>query len=356
MIVRGVLSGKPCAWFAPSHKMAREAWTILTSRLWPVVVYKNESDKIIRAVTGGSLELWSLEDPDAGRGRGYALVVVDEAARVPKLEYSWQNAIRPALADYRGSAWFLSTPRGRNFFWHLFRTAEYSEEWYSAQRPTAENPYISADEINAAREELPERVWLQEFAAEFVESEGSVFRGVLEAAKAQPEGPTEGAEYVFGVDWGKFEDFTVIQVLDITRRRHVWQERFRRIDWHLQVERLRSLCERYKPVAIIAERNAAGDPIIERLVRDGLPVRPFTTTLESKKKAIEALALAIERGDIELLDDPVLVGELLSFEAKRLPSGLLRYQAPEGQHDDCVMALAMAWQGIVGARANIRWL
>jgi hypothetical protein len=79
-----------------------------------------------------------------------------------------------------------------------------------------------------------------------------------------------------------------------------------------------------------------------------LPVQPFTTTHASKAQAIEALALAFERGEILIVNDPVLVRELVAYQAERLPSGLLRYGAPSGQHDDTVMALALAWSAVSG--------
>jgi hypothetical protein len=61
---------------------------------------------------------------------------------------------------------------------------------------------------------------------------------------------------------------------------------------------------------------------------------------------MEALALAFERGTIRIPNDPALLGELQASEAKSLPSGMTRYAAPEGLHDDCVMSLALAWQGL----------
>ena len=75
-------------------------------------------------------------------------------------------------------------------------------------------------------------------------------------------------------------------------------------------------------------------------------MQPFTTTNASKAQAVETLALAFERGDIRILNDAVLVGELVAYQAERLPSGLLRYGAPSGQNDDTVMALAMAWSAV----------
>src|SRR5690348_8160825 len=125
-------------------------------------------------------------------------------------------------------------------------------------------------------------------------------------------------------------------------------DRSNRVDYSLQCERLKALSERWQPQQIIAEQNSVGQPVIEQLTRDGLRIHPFTTTQTSKAKAIEALALAFERGDIRILNDPVLVSELVAYQAEPLPSGLLRYGAPAGQHDDTVMALAIAWSAVSG--------
>src|SRR5215470_584176 len=120
----------------------------------------------------------------------------------------------------------------------------------------------------------------------------------------------------------------------------------------MQCERLKALAEQWQPEQILAEQNSIGQPIIEQLERDGLRIQAFTTTNASKAQAIEALALAFERGDIRILNDPVLVSELVAYQAERLPSGLLRYGAPAGQHDDTVMALAIAW-GAVGSQHRL---
>jgi hypothetical protein len=81
-------------------------------------------------------------------------------------------------------------------------------------------------------------------------------------------------------------------------------------------------------------------------------VQPFQTTNATKTAAIDGLALAFEQDAIRIINDPVLVGELQAYEMERLPSGLLRYSAPEGMHDDCVMSLAIGWTGVV----NTPWL
>jgi hypothetical protein len=59
--------------------------------------------------------------------------VVDEAAMIPTLQEAWQQSIRPTLTDLRGSAWFLSTPKGMNYFKVLFDLGQDSErdDWAS---------------------------------------------------------------------------------------------------------------------------------------------------------------------------------------------------------------------------------
>jgi len=76
-----------------------------------------------------------------------------------------------------------------------------------------------------------------------------------------------------------------------------------------------------------------------------LPVYPFRTTNASKAAIIDGLALALEREEVRLLPHEVLLNEMLSYQAERLPSGLMRYSAPDGAHDDCVIALALAYYG-----------
>ncbi len=192
--------------------------------------------------------------------------------------------------------------------------------------------------------ELTERRFAQEILAQFLDDAGGVFRGVLACATLEktPD-PDPSHTYVIGCDWGKSNDYTVFAVVDVTARTLVALDRSNRVDYTVQRGRLQALSEHWKPASVIAESNSMGQPIIEALARSGLPVRSFTTTNASKAVIIEALALAFERKDITILNTPVLTAELQAYEAQKLPSGLTRYSAPEGMHDDCVMGLALAW-------------
>lgn len=338
----------PVAWFSPTYKLLIDVWREAVRMFAPLTVRRSVQERRLEFLTGGLLEFWSMDNPDAGRGRKYKRLVVDEAALMPDLLGAWNYAMRPTLVDYQGDAFFLSTPKGRNGFWQMWQWGQdpAQPEWCSWQMPTASNPLIAPSEIDAMRLSLPERVFAQEVLAEFLEDGGGVFRGVAKAATAQgQERATEHGQYVFGVDWGKHEDFTVISVVDAASGAMAYLDRFNEIDYTIQTQRLRALYERFHPLQIIAEQNSIGDPLIEQLRRDGLPVQPFVTTNATKTAVIDGLALAFERGEIQILNDPVLIGELQAYQMERLPSGLLRYGAPAGMHDDCVMSLALAWYG-----------
>jgi phage terminase large subunit-like protein len=200
-----------------------------------------------------------------------------------------------------------------------------------------------------AKDRMPERTYRQEWLAEFIEDGGIVFRHIDQAATAIPqESAQAGHQYVFGVDFGRLEDYTVVSVIDVTDRALVHIDRFNTIDWTLQVGRIAALYDRFQPTTIVAERNSMGDPVINMLYERDLPVLPFTTTNATKQTIIDGLALAFEQSQIRILKDNVLINELQAYEATQLPSGLVRYGAPSGSHDDCVMSLALAWHGASG--------
>ncbi|GAB4573107.1 MAG: hypothetical protein Kow0077_14470 [Anaerolineae bacterium] len=330
-------------WVAPTYGVADAVWRSLKGALEGVWVEKQEQGRRLVLPGGGVIQVRSGHDPDALRGAGLDFAVLDEAAFMP--ETVWTGAIRPALSDRQGRALFLSTPNGLNWFHRLYLRGQdpLHPDWASFHHPTSANPFIPPGEIDAARRDMPDRWFRQEYLAEFIEDAGQVFRNIDAVCTAAPGTPQAGRRYVVGIDWGRVEDFTVFAVMDIEAGRLVALERFRQISWAQQRDRLRALVARWQPVAIWAEANSIGSVNIEALQASGLPVRPFQTTAQSKAPLIEGLALAMEQGTITLLDDPVLRGELNAYALERLPSGMYRYGAPEGLHDDTVIAVALAW-------------
>ena len=344
-LCKAALEGKPAAWFAPTYKQASPVFRELQLRLKPVISSQDKQERHIALITGGEIDVWSLDGPDAGRGRAYRRVVIDEAAIVPNLRDAWQQSIRAQLTDYQGDAWFLSTPKGiASPFHELFQRGRdpLQTEWAAWHMPTSTNPHIVASEIESARADMTDLAFAQEYLAEFVSWEGAVFRRILDAVMPCPEHIPAA---VIGVDWGRVNDYTVFVAMSATG--HVLgMDRFRGIEYALQRMRLAEFWRRHRLPVIVAESNSIGGPVIEQLQRDGLPVRAFVTTAASKSAIVEALALAFERTLIHIPDDVVLIGELQAYEGKPTPSGMVRYSAPEGCHDDTVMALAIAWAGL----------
>ncbi len=332
-------------WVAPSYKMAGVGWRLLRqlAQQLPGVEIR-QGDQLIHLPGGGSVQVRSADDPQSLRGEGLDFLVLDECAFIQ--EIAWTEALRPALSDRQGSALFISTPKGRNWFWRLWMRGQADDdpEWRSWQFATQTNPYIVPAELEAAQRSLPERVWRQEYMAEFVDDAGGVFRRVVESATLTPMTmPLSGHTYVAGVDWALHNDFTVITIIDATDQTVAYMDRYNGVDYTVQRQRIAALCERFGVQAILSEDNAMGGPNNEELQSAGLPLRRFTTTHSTKANLIEALAAAFERSALRILNDPILVAELQAYEVQRTPSGLVRYGAPAGIHDDCVISVALAW-------------
>lgn len=355
MCIATALHGGRAWWVAPSYPVASVGWRGVKALAVQIPGAEiRHVDRLITLPGGGTVQVRSADNPDSLRGEGLDFVALDECAFIK--EAAWNEALRPALSDRQGKALFISTPKGRNWFWRLWSLgmSDDDPDWQAWRFPTGNNPYIPQSEVDAAQANLPERIFQQEYMAEFIDDAGGVFRRVMAAATSEPrEEAEQDHEYVFGIDWGKHQDFTVISVLDATDRRQVHLDRYNRIDYQTQIGRLQGLYKRFHPKTIVAERNSMGEPLIEQLTRMGMRVTPFTTTNASKQEAIDALALAFERDDLTILPDPTQIAELQAFEATRLPSGMLRYEAPEGMHDDTVIALALSWQAIARRRTFI---
>jgi hypothetical protein len=353
------IKGQQVAYFAPSYKMTQETWRQIMWRLKEVISHASKTEGRMELVSGGSIDLWSLSTTSAEsvRGRKYHFVVIDEAGMVVNLHTAWDEVIRPLLVDYRGGALFTSTPKGRNFFYDLYMRGKDPAqlEWDSWNYPSVANPYVHPDEIESARANTVERAFRQEYLAEFVEDAGSVFRNVGPVSYLQPaDGPEQAHRLYMGVDWGRDVDFTAISIFDATTNQQVHVERFNQIGWSLQRGRIRALYDKWKPVVILAEKNSIGDPNIEALQQEGLPVQPFVTTSASKPALIERLALAIERADIALIKDDYQMHELRAYTMERVGSHYL-YGAPPGGHDDTVIALALSlWAAVANPMVIMR--
>jgi hypothetical protein len=335
------LDGLPVGWFAPTYKFLEEPFRDC-ARILADVAQVNRAERRIELVTGGRIDFWSMDDPNAGRGRKYARAVIDEAGIVRDLQSVWPEAIRPTLTDYRGDAWFLGTPKGRNYFTQLHAKGESGDpDWRSWRMGTASNPYIDPAEVEAARHDLPDAVFRQEYLGEPADDGGNPFG--LSAIRACVAPLSDAPPVAWGWDLAKSMDFTVGVALDaagVVCRFDRWQGE----SWQMTTRKILSLTA---GATAYVDSTGVGDPIVETLQRErpegaprGAPILGYSFTARSKQQLMEGLAVAIQRGEVRFPDGPI-TRELEQFEYEYTRTGV-RYSAPEGLHDDCVIALALA--------------
>lgn len=344
--IDAAVQGGRAWWVSPSYKTSEVGWRPLRQLAHKIPqVEVRLADRQVNFPGGGFVAVRSADNPQGLRGEGLDFVVMDECAFMAR--EAWTEAIRPALSDRLGKALFISTPKGRNMFWELHQRGARQEEcWQSWTYPTVSNPYIDPAEVEAAKRDLPELIYRQEYLAEFIDDQGGVFRRVQESAILDAQEPDPKRQYVAGVDVASSVDYTVVSVLDAESHDLVFMDRFNRVDYPVLIDRLAALHSKWHLTSMTIEANSIGRPVIDHMVERGLVVRSFTTTSATKQAIIQNLQSAFEHGNIRILADPVLVGELLSFESKRNASGTFSYSAPDGMHDDCVMSLAIALDAV----------
>jgi hypothetical protein len=132
-----------------------------------------KGDKYCIEFRNGSRIIGVAADPDSIRGfSAVALVIIDEAARVPDEVY---YAILPMLAVSDGSMWLLSTPKGKRGFFHEEWASPESEGWIKIRVTAAECPRISPEFLAAQKKRMGERRFAQEFQGVFIDLDQGVF-------------------------------------------------------------------------------------------------------------------------------------------------------------------------------------
>ena len=177
---------------APSYDLCdrifREIQLAVFGKLRHRVISYRESDRrlLLRNMGGGVSEIRgkSADNPVSLLGEGLSWVIVDEAARLhPRI---WEGYLSQRLLDRQGWALLISTPAGRGWFHTMYQRGQGDDAAFASwNNPTTSNPHIDPARVEAERALLPERVFRQEYLAEFIEGSGAVFRNVRECATGE---------------------------------------------------------------------------------------------------------------------------------------------------------------------------
>jgi hypothetical protein len=329
-------AGRNYWWVAPTYPVATIAFRRM-KRAIPRELYEaNESEHTITLKNGAVIWFKGADKPDSLYGEDVYAAVIDEASRCK--EESWY-AVRSTLTATRGPIRIIGNVKGRkNWAYNLARKAEQGAPDMAYFKLTAFDAVaggvLAAEEVEDAKRTLPENVFKELYLAEPSDDGGNPF-GI--AAIRECIGPmSTAAPHAWGIDLAKSVDYTVAIALDASGNVCRF-ERFQK-PWTETMATLNHLVGNGRA---LVDSTGVGDPILEQLQRTGRGrFEGYHFTQPSKQRIMEGLAVHIQqrKGTIPA---GVLVSELETFEYEFTRIGV-RYTAPDGLHDDCVCALALA--------------
>ena len=330
-------------WVAPTIGQAKIAFDRMKVQISSKEIFKsNETNRTITLITGGIMEFKTAEKPDNLFGDDVYAAVFDEFTRAR--EEAW-FALRSTLTSTGGKCKFIGNTKGKgNWGYKMGVKAKNGMKDYEYFKITAYDaadegmltkdgrPFI--EEIEEARRDLPDYVFNELYLAEANENAANPF-GTEHINKCTKELSKQPTEY-YGIDLAKSVDWTVIIGMDKqgdTTEVHRFQK-----DWLQTKETIITVCHKNKPIVI--DSTGVGDAIVEDLQKHFNSMHGFKYTSTSKQQLMESLASSIHKGEISFPSGAVK-DELEIFEYVFTSTGV-KYSAPQGFHDDCVNALALA--------------
>lgn len=310
------LRGHSVGIFTPIYKFQQELYVDLAHILGSAISTSSKVDGVIRTLTGGRIDFWTLDDPRAGRSRKYHLVVLDEASLgKPHVMDAWNKSIRYTLMDYSGSALVLGTPHGisdDNFFWQICNEPKHGFVEYWA--PSLSNPLLSREELAETEQKSHPLVWQQEGLAQFVDFSGEAFFSGKWLLGEDGHGVPmpERCDYVFAVidtavKQGADHDATAVSYWSF----QPWQAApLTCLDWDLvsvdgallerwvpnvfaRVEQLGKECGSRRPSpGVFIEDAASGSILLQQCAARGWPATPLPSDLTAAGKDGRAINIS----------------------------------------------------------------
>jgi hypothetical protein len=348
------------AWIvAPTFPLARQSWREL-KHFFPEqwVVNKNEAEHQMSTIADGLIEVKSADNPDGLVSVGLDLVLMTEAARVKDLETTWGylrgrlSSPGRGLQGSGGMGLVNSTPKSRNFFYTMACWGDDPSmpDWKTYRHPTSDNPYIAPGEVEEAKRTLPDRVFRQEFLAEFLSDSGDVFSNIEGVSQGVYQEPVPGESYKAAWDPAMIHDFSSFGIRD-SKGVQVFAERWTGMPWTLQLDRVEYLCKKYNHAPCEVDCTGSGASTFpEAMQQRGVMPIPTTFSNMSKEQMVSHLGMLLEGSEIVLLskeinkDTSAQCEELKSYTYTYTRTGKISYHHLPGQHDDCVTMLMMLYR------------
>lgn len=335
---------------APDMELTDRIWKEVTDDIVPesspmhsMLESYEKVRKLIRLKNGNRIQAKTAENERTLAGESVTLAIVDEAHAVSD---SAMSELEPALSNLKGRIMAFGIPQSNNWFRRYYELGQRSDAKehgiYSFSVPSTANPFFPAEILESEKYRMPDVRFRQLYLAEWAEAEGKAFRNFDQLFVGEPEPPGKGP-YLMGLDVAMVHDYTVAYIIDIPRMQFVAKERFNKIDWPVQIARIANLYNSYKCLTACTDVTAIGGPVASMMRMEGISVSDYSFTNDSKMVLVNTLAAEIEHGRVTFLkDDDNLRDELRVYEGTLLPGGKIRYNAPSGFYDDCVVSAALA--------------
>jgi hypothetical protein len=341
-------NGSTLMFVSPVYSQAKKVFAELSDIIAETGLTKsiNKSELTIQFINGSTLYFRSGEREDTLRGYTLDYLIIDEAGYIK--ENVWKTVLRPTTLVKGKKVLFISTPKGRNWFYEVAMRGMGDEypQYRTFQASSFDTPYISYEELEEAKLSLPEPIYRQEILAEFIDDGGEVFGNIKESCVMDHYPQQNASErYYAGLDFGRQNDYTVLTILN-SNGEVVEHYRERQKSWDLIVSEIVAKLRKWKPVCY-AEVNSIGDVLFENIKKQYPGIQPFVTNNESKQNMIEDLIMGMNESKLRLPTQELngdLYRELTSFTYEYSPkTRKVKYGAPSGFHDDCIISLALSY-------------
>ena len=362
LCIETAMKGKRAWWVAPTFSIARVGWRDIMMAGFDLAeamgVEVKMGDMVVNFPNGGFIAVKSADNPQRLRGEGLDFLVMDEAAFVK--EETWTEVLRPTLTERKGSALFISTPRGmNNWFYRLWQDAEEREDWARFKFSTVDNPAIDPEELESAKREIGSLTFAQEYEAEFVNEGTQLFKqewfryyqpavrgakidGVLYEFDNMPKYATvdlatstkQTADYTVFTAFAHDTSENKLFIIDMLRKRMEAPD---------IIPAMKKFYKKNNLDWIGVEKAGFQLSIVQFARREGLNVRELRADKDKRSRAMP-LSAKLESGQVFLPDDPMVDWV---HEAER---ELLTF--PLGAHDDIVDTLAY---GVLNLNKRRSW-
>lgn len=301
---------------------------------------------LIDLASGARVQRKTADAPESLQGERVTFLAIDESHDVSDKAF---NIVMPSLLDSNGRLLAIGIAKGSNWFRSYYDMGQMDDypDVYSFSVPSTANPYLSPKVIADFKARYPEIEYRQHVLGEWADADGQVFRNVDKCFTGNfIDAPDPNGYYIMGLDLANLHDYTVAYIADARTQSIVHRFRTSGLDWPIIEEQIAAVYHEFNCRFVHVDATGMGEPIAAHLRQLGCSIIPFVFSKDSKPALITTLAVELERGNITLpAEDEQLRLELKRYEGKLSGGGTskqqIKYSAPNGFFDDCVIALAL---------------